>query len=191
MIFISAGHHQKAKGASYKNIAEFDETVLWQKKIAMYLDPDTFILVPSGRLGDKICFINEQILASSSGPHIAIEIHFNMAWKDTDEDGEVDIDEYLGRGSETLYYPNSHNGKHLAEMLQAKLSIIYGPNRGAKEGWYQMNPAKGPDRFLSKTNCPALIIEPEFIHNYEKIVEGRLAGCKIIADTLKTMMYGD
>ena len=173
MIFVSAGHHQDAKGASFEGANEFDEALFWQLEI-LHLLGSLAMPVPSSRLGSKIQYINDT-LRDLIGPHLAIEIHFNS------DPGRQ------GRGSETLYYPKSHIGKDFANQIQEQLSIIYGPNRGAKEGWYQMNPEKGPDYFLAKTNCPALIIEPEFIHNYEKIREGRSAGCKVIADTLKKL----
>ncbi|MCK5601799.1 hypothetical protein KAR91_08025, partial [Candidatus Pacearchaeota archaeon] len=75
-------------------------------------------------------------------------------------------------------------GKQLATHIQEKLSLVYAPNRGAKEGWYRMNKKNGPDFFLKRTACTSIIIEPEFVHNAEKIREGREAGCKLISDVL-------
>ncbi len=170
MIFISAGHNPKAKGASYLDFNEYDEAVLWQQEIVELLG-DQAIAVPTGTLGSKVRFINKEIL-NNVGLHIAIEIHFNADSK------------RAGKGSETLYPPNSHLDEQLANQIQSKLSIIFGPNRGVKPGWYQMNPAKGPDYFLARTNCSALIIEPEFVHNSEKIIEARTPGCQVVANSL-------
>ena len=187
MIFISPGHHQKRKGASYGDFTEFDEAMLWQIKLMDLLTRERAIAVPSGGLRSKIAFINNK-MTEFQGPHIAIEIHFNMDWNDFNEDGKVDPNEYVGKGSETLYYPKSNAGKQFAEQIQDQLSIVFPPNRGAKEGWYQMNPDKGPDYFLAKTNCPALIIEPEFVHHKDKIVEARDIACHIIAQELLSIV---
>ncbi len=178
MLFISAGHNPKAKGATFKDFNEYDEAVLWREQIVDLLGADKAMAVPTGTLGSKVRFINKEI-SYARGPHIAIEIHFNSD------------PQRAGKGSETLYYPKSRRGQQLAISMQDKLSIIFGPNRGAKEGWYQMNPAKGSDYFLARTNCPALIIEPEFVHNAEKIIEARVPGCTIVANSLLEMTRGN
>jgi len=182
MILVSIGHHQYSKGASFKSFNEFDEAKLWAPLIAENLG-SLGIVVPVGNLRKKVKYIN-QVCDNTPERNIAIEIHFNMAWGDKNHDGNVDDDEYLGRGSESLYYPGSHTGKELAEQIQTALSIPYPPNRGAKEGWYKMNKANGPDFFLKHTHCTSVIVEPEFVHHADKIEEGRDVGCKLIADAL-------
>jgi len=170
MFLISAGHHQYAKGAMYEDFNEFDEAVIWQRKICEYLG-DRARAVPHGKLWEKVHFIN-----SIPGAEIAVEIHFNSA---VDADGK-----HIGRGCETLYYPGSREGLLVSEAVQSKLSCVYPPSRGAKEGWYKMNKANGPDFFLAKTRCTAIIVEPEFVHNADKIIEARDAGCTMIAKAL-------
>lgn len=187
MIFISPGHHQSSKGASYGDFTEFDEAVLWQIKLMDLLTRERAIAVPPGRLRDKVDFINLK-MTEFPGPHVAIEIHFNMVWIDFNEDGKVDPNEYVGDGSETLYYPQSDYGKELATRIQERLSMVFPPNRGAKEGWYQMNPKNKPDYFLAKTNCPALIIEPEFVHHKDKIIEARDVACHVISQELLSIV---
>jgi hypothetical protein len=61
-------------------------------------------------------------------------------------------------------------------------------DRGAKEGWYQMNPQKGPDYFLKATNCTALILEPEFIEHRDRIVGKREDGARAIADAIEEIV---
>ncbi len=176
MILISAGHHAYKKGARFNGWYEYDETKIWASLIAYYIGKGAMV-VPNGMLEEKINFINKY------DAKIAIEIHFNSA---KDKDGSN-----VGNGSETLYFPNSTKGKEYAEKIQDSLAKVFPPNRGAKEGWYQMNPKKGPDRFLARTNCTALIIEPDFIHRSEIIIGNREEACSLIAETLVKILEGE
>jgi hypothetical protein len=47
-----------------------------------------------------------------------------------------------------------------------------------------MEPKNGPDYFLAKTNCTALIIEPEFIDNIDILAENQDECCEAIASAL-------
>jgi N-acetylmuramoyl-L-alanine amidase len=187
MILISAGHHPSMPGACYGGFCEHGEAVKWADRIVDILGDDKAMAVPVGALRGKIDFINRQ------RPSIAVEIHFNSAkiWKDKDRDGEIDPDElvHIGRGCETLYYPGSNSGKDAAIAVQELIAEIFAPDRGAKEGYYQMNKAKGPDFFLAKTRCTAIIIEPEFIDNKETITGNREAGCIAIAEALLSLLH--
>jgi len=187
MIFVSAGHNKNKQGASYSNngyeLTEFMISTKWADLITHILD-DKASRVPNGTLTNKVKFINNFAEKDS----IAIEIHFNSykKWKDLNGDGVVDAGEMiaLGRGSETLYMPNSKAGKDAALTVQANLGHLMKPDRGIKEGWYQMNPSKGADYFLRETDCTALIIEPEFIDNVEEINQNMNAACHVIANAL-------
>lgn len=182
-IFVSCGHNKDRQGASYKDVTEFILADKWADLIVMLLGKKG-IRVPNGRLKDKVNFIN-QVTPTDV---VAVEIHFNSAkkWKDLDGDGVVDANEIIavGRGSETLYMPNSIKGKEAATIIQSSLGHLMQPDRGVKEGWYQMNPEKGADYFLRKTNCTALIIEPEFIDNIAEINQNMYAACNVIASSL-------
>lgn len=178
MIFVSAGHHMEAKGAAFKQYNEFDEVKLWQSLIVNYLGDDA-MAVPPGTLKQKTTFINSWSVNSYD---IAVEVHLN-ADPDADRPGDP-----VARGSETLYFPGSQRGLAVAETIQHDLSAIFPPNRGAKEGYYRMNPANGPDWFLRKTRCTAVIVEPEFIENIEQVViPKRELACQTIATTLKIL----
>jgi N-acetylmuramoyl-L-alanine amidase len=159
MIFISAGHHPSAPGATYERFVEHDEAVIWAEIMVDGLG-DNGALVPTGVLKSKVDYINSRIMDGD----VAIEIHFNSAMKDG---------EHVGRGSETLYYPGSEDGEELAETVQSALREVFPPDRGIKEGWYHMDPERGADFFLAKTKCPALIIEPDFVHRSDLIIERR------------------
>lgn len=183
MKFISCGHNQAKQGASYKDVTEFILADKWADLIVELLGEDA-IRVPNGTLTEKVKFIN----GLQPNGNIAVEIHFNSykKWKDLNGNGIVDAGEIiaLGKGSETLYMPNSIKGKAAAEHMQSHLGRLMQPDRGAKEGWYQMNPDKGADYFLHATNCTALIIEPEFIDNLEEINHNMKTACEVIAAAL-------
>ena len=174
MIFISAGHYPSQPGAKFERFVEHDEAMIWATMLVSELADRgrNVALVPTGVLKEKVNFINSRIMNGD----VAIEIHFNAA-RNADN-------EPVGRGSETLYYPGSTNGKTLAEKCQSVLAEFFEPDRGVKEGWYRMNPDNGPDFFLAKTKCPAVILEPEFVHRADRIHEHRDAVVKALAEAL-------
>lgn len=182
MIYISSGHHEKAQGAKFNDVTEYHFTTEWADLLSKLID---CVRVPNGTLSNKVAFIND----SAEKGDIAIEIHFNSAkmWKDQNANGVIDDGEMVnvGRGSETLYYPGSKTGQSLAEKVQQSLSKVLPPNRGAKKGYYQMNPEKGADYFLERTKCTAIIIEPEFIDNLDKIMDNKETAYEAIAQALK------
>lgn len=175
MIFISAGHYPSAPGAKWERFIEYDEAVIWADMICAGID--TSMRVPTGVLKNKVNFINERIMNGD----IAIEIHFNAA-RDSNNNP-------IGRGCETLYYPGSEKGKELAELCQTVLAAHYPPDRGVKEGWYRMDPSKGADFFLAKTKCPAVILEPEFVHRSDIIEENREEAIIDLVNAIK-LRYG-
>lgn len=174
MIIIFAGHHPAAPGASYNGFAEHDEAVRWIDLIDAYLDPTICIKGPVGALTMKTNFVNKR------QPRIAMDLHFNAA---VNAEGE-----HVGRGSETLYYPGSKLGKSVADFVQTRLCTVCPPDRGIKEGYYRMDPKFGPDWFLARTSCPAIIVEPDFIHRKEEIQRARTAACEAIAVGLRNAL---
>lgn len=174
VIFVSAGHHPDAPGACYEGICEHEEALHWASLIA-YQCNGSAVVVPPGILRSKVAFINSWPSARES---IAIEVHFNSD------------PSRAGKGSETLYHPASVRGKELAETLANALGNIYPPGRGAKEGWYRLDRNRGPNYFLAKTLPAAVIIEPEFMHNYQAIVASRARACASIAGILRGFLHG-
>jgi hypothetical protein len=182
MILISAGHHEAAQGAQFKGCTEWKEAVKWKDLIIETIGAHKSHGVPSGTLSEKVKFINER------HPWMAVEIHFNAAVDSTGKN--------IGRGCETLYHPGSVKGKIIAEEVQGFLHQLFPPDRGAKEGWYKMDrPGQVDypgdvdgdetiDYFLRKTSCPAVIIEPEFIHHTISYQHKRTHGCELIAAAL-------
>ena len=171
MIFISAGHYPSAPGAKWERFIEHDEAIIWQRMLCELLGKKSLV-VPVGILRDKISFINERVMNGD----IALEIHFNAA-RDSNNNP-------IGRGCETLYYPGSEAGKHIATLCQDALSTLFPPDRGVKEGWYRMDPKRGPDFFLVRTKCSAVIIEPEFVHRSDIITENREEAINNLASIL-------
>lgn len=172
-IFVSAGHHAEKQGARHRWFKEYPEALHWQNCLVYHLGTDA-AAVPAGYLAKKVAFINDH----GTRRDLAVEVHFNAA---VDEDGNP-----VGRGSETLYHPGSEAGRRAAERVQATLATHFRPDRGVKEGYYQMDPSNGPDYFLARIPMPALILEPGFIHHHEELTELREAACRDLAETLRS-----
>jgi len=179
LILLSAGHYPQAPGACNPSWCEHEEAQRWVWALAHILREQTHIqFVPTGTLTQKVKWINGY---KGEPITIAAEIHFN-----SDPTSQ-------GKGSETLYCPGSVNGKKAAELVQWHLGTLMVPNRGAKEGWYRMDKPghidypgdiegdEKPDYFLKATRPAAIILEPEFIHNAEKIQSNRNDACQLIA----------
>lgn len=179
MIAISIGHYRAAPGACWDGLCEFEIAEQWGRLITEELQFRTAVtLIAPGKLPAKVKEIN------SIRATIAMEIHFNAAGG-------------RGRGTETLYMPGSAKGKQAAELVQhGMVEVMRTRDRGVKEGWYKMDRPgikdypgdvegdEQPDYFLRKTNCPAIIIEPEFIHNYYKYEDMVEDTCSVIAGQL-------
>ena len=176
MILVSAGHNPSRKGAHFGNFYEHDEAVLWRDKIIKSLGRYG-VSVPTGSLEEKVGFIN------NNDPTLAIEIHFNAA------PGGYNVNSKKWSGSLTLYNPGSKSGKILATEVQSGLDDIFGKHwHGVMEGWYKMDKESGvKDYFLNKTSCPAIIVEPEFIHHEDIIINNRDEACAHITYSLMYM----
>lgn len=155
-VALSAGHHPGEKGAEWNGVTEYPLTAEWAREVGNQLLHKT---LPDGRL------VNVTYAPQTTLPYkvkainfrtdikLAVEIHFNSD------------PAHKGVGSETLYMPGSAAGLKAARTIQNQLWQVVAPDRGAKPGYYQMNPANQADYFLRATNCPAVIIEPTFIHD--------------------------
>lgn len=174
-VYIAAGHYPLAPGAGVDGFYEHDEANRWLDEM-FKLDPDGRVLIriPTGQLKAKTDFVNTRCSAEND---VAVELHFN-AFKDPV------TGERKGSGCVTLYMPGSEAGAHLANACQDVLKIHFPPDRGIVEGWYRGNEEKGPYFFLAHTKCPAVILEPEFIHHRELIQSKRVEVAQALAVTL-------
>ena len=180
MILVSAGHYLQAQGASWNGHTEWPQAVLWRDLLVTYLQ-DLGEKVPSVNLRDKVEYIN------AANAVCAVEIHFNSA-----KVGGV----HVGSGCETLYHPGSIRGQQLAFRAHRALQNNFSPDRGIKAGWYKMDRPgvvdydgdvdgdETIDYFLRETHCPAIIIEPEFIHRWDLIEHHRARTCMEMAKEL-------
>jgi hypothetical protein len=172
VIFVSAGHYPRVPGVWWRGIREHDECVPWMGALARLL-PNS-VIVPTGPLQDKIAWVN----ARARFEDIVVEVHLNAA-----PSGQP-------RGSETLHFPGSIRGKHLAELIQSRLAYAFSPNRGAKPGYVQGDPDRGILALLKRTRCTSVIVEPEFIYWPEHYRGSREAGCAAIAGALRDFYDG-
>lgn len=178
VVGLSYAHYPEAKGAQYKGFSEHPESIVWAMIIKHELEKQgyTVVVAPVGRLPQKVAWLNKQ------NPEVSIEVHFNGS-----SNAAVN-------GCETLFYPGSKKGRALAAVVHNRYSKKMGNNnRGVKEGWYRMdvpdqidfdgdiNGDERPDYFLERTNCPALIIEPEFISRIHNITTKRCEAATAIA----------
>lgn len=170
-ILVSIGHHADAQGAKHKQLTEYTEATAWASIVLCHLG-DIGIAVPPGTLRQKVAFINEHRIGAS----LAVELHFNAAVNS--------VGENVGDGCEALYYPGSELGKRYATHITEQLGEVLPPNRGAAVGWYRRNPDKGPNYFLSRTSMPAVIVEPEFVHNAGRIRKARCIAAVVLAECL-------
>lgn len=178
-VAVSAGHNPSKVGACHEGFCEYPETEVWRDALTDALTArgiEVFVVDPTG-LTAKVASLN------AANCDMAIEVHFNAC-------GGCGAS-----GAETLYYPGSAKGKVAAELVQAQLCAAMGnKDRGVKEGWYKMDRPgvvdfygdedgdEMPDYFLRKTNCTALIVEPEFVEFSERIVAKRGEACQAMAD---------
>ena len=168
-LLLSAGHNEQAQGAvNGEGFTEWVIATQWVNLIQELIDPIIpCAIVPSGTLNSKVKWINQQ-----PDVLVVVEIHFNS--------------NVNAKGVEALYHPNSKAGARLAKHLTDGFEKrnLFMPNRGPKEGYYQMNPDKPVDFLLRKTNPIACIFEPDFISQKNRIIANKDIACNAIADIL-------
>lgn len=169
-VFLAAGHYPAQPGAGFEGFYEHDEAVRWVARIVeMDADFGYVVEVPTGDLKSKTRFVNTRAQSSD----IAVEIHFNAAANAAGQ--------RVGDGCVTLYMPGSEHGRVLAEECQkALVAAMQNRDRGTVEGWYRGNRERGAYYFLERTRCPAVILEPEFVHHKDIIVGRREAACRTL-----------
>ncbi|MCK5307049.1 MAG: N-acetylmuramoyl-L-alanine amidase [Zetaproteobacteria bacterium] len=172
-VAVSVAHHPASPGACYIDNTEHAESTIWSDLVEKYLRKRGIEVyrAPVGGLITKVNAINKQYC------DLAIEIHFNSS-----ASGKAS-------GCETLYCPGSVAGRAAASTIQRMLVTTMGnKDRGIKEGWYRMEAGSVVDYFLRKTNCPALILEPEFIQQWGSLTDRRGSGTKVIAEAIAKVL---
>lgn len=177
-VGLSVAHYPKRVGATSCGFSEHYESEVWTLLVKKALEGRgvEVVVAPVGGLTSKVAWLNKQNV------DVALEIHFN---------GSVNP---KVSGCETLYYPGSKKGARFASIVHSCYEVFMGnKNRGVKEGWYRMDRPhvvdypedkegdEKPDYFLKKTNCPALILEPDFISQIENITKKRFTASAKIA----------
>lgn len=190
-VALSVAHYPERKGACYAGVCEHHESKMWTNTLQGLLEHMGYRVyrAPVGKLPLKVQSINAQ------NCDLAIEIHFNAC-------GDCGAS-----GTETLYCPGSTKGKLAAQCIQSSLvKALQRSDRGVKEGWYKMDRPgvidwygdeegdEAPDYFLARTNCPALIIEPEFIEIVGRTFQATYGqmmkdGCGAIAGGVVEFFY--
>ena len=172
-VAVSVAHNPARPGACYIDNTEHAESTIWSDLVEKYLRKRSIDVyrVPVGGLKAKVRDINAQYC------DLAIEIHFNSSVS-----GKAS-------GCETLYCPGSVGGLAAARIVQHRLAEAMGNrDRGVKEGWYRMEVGGTIDYFLRETNCPALILEPEFIQQWKSLTDRRGSGTKVIAEAVAKVL---
>lgn len=177
-VGLSIAHYPKKVGAEFCGFSEHYESEVWTFLVKKALEAQgvEVVIAPIGGLKKKVAWLNKQNV------DVALEIHFNGSLNP-----EIN-------GCETLFYPGSKKGERLASIVHSCYKIFMcNRDRGVKEGWHLMdypqvvdypgdeNGDETPDYFLKKTNCPALILEPDFISQISNITEKRFIACVKIA----------
>lgn len=176
-IALSAGHFPQAPGACFGGRCEHETAAEWMALIAQHLvDEAEVFAVPTGPLARKIAAVN------AARCDVALEVHFNGC-------GNCGA-----HGAETLYFPGSARGEALALAVHGAM-VHAGSmrDRGVHEGWLRRDAPGVVDYpgdvdgdeamagWLAQTNCPAVIVEPEFIEQYHRVADDRVAICRAIA----------
>lgn len=192
MILLSAGHNHENRGACTAKMTEYPETLLWANQVQAALEKMGIesAIAPVGTLKEKVKWVNA--MCKKHSVEMAVEFHFNSA--------KVKRGQPKPAGSETLYYPGSKAGKAIAKALQEAVVSRKVKDRGIKEGWYQQDKPgvvdyhgdkdgdESPLYFLEKTQCPAIIMEPEFIQNADKIIKMRKGTWQAIANAISGLV---
>lgn len=185
LVGLSVAHYPRKVGADFCGFNEHNESKVWVLLVEQALRElgVDVVSAPVGGLRDKVAWLN------GHNPLVAVEIHFNGSVNPTIS------------GCETLFYPGSKKGLILANTVHRAYKDVMGNrDRGVKEGWYRMDRPmivdyagdvegdETPDYFLKKTNCPAIILEPDFIAQVSNITTKRFDACIKIAKGIQTYL---
>ena len=144
-VFINPGHGGDDCGAVGNGLKERDVVLSIGKRVETYLQAVgyTVKLFQYDGLGE-ICAD-----ANNWRADLFVSIHCNAATGNA-------------KGTETIFYEHSANGKKLADCIQQQIISSLGTvNRGLKS-----KIGDGYDAYVTKyTNCPAVLVECAFIDN--------------------------
>lgn len=187
VVVLSVAHCKNAPGACWKGLEEYSQSEKWSLAVSTLLSQKGILcrLIYGTSLNDKI----QQVNKVEEDIVLAMEIHFNAC-------GGCGAS-----GTETLYYPGSTKGKQYAQIFQDHLCQgLSTLDRGIKEGWLK---GDEPDKvdypgdvpgdevmagFLKFTKCTALILEPEFIEQTDKMNQHAVTGPQAIADAVEEIV---
>lgn len=159
-IVTDSGHGGRDPGASGNGIVEKDIVLEFGKLLTAELKTKG-LLVGTTRDKDVYVGINERAnIANRKGSKIFVSIHANAFTNPS------------AQGVETLYHPNSVEGKKLAGLVQSGIldTGLYTANRGIK--------SRANLGVLNQTKMPAILVELAFLTNKED------------SDILKTQLKG-
>ena len=155
-VLFSVGHYPEAQGATVPGamLAKHElvtEHVL-MTQLAWYtmthMGTSEYLTISSLKLSEKIEMVNgfSYILKQDNEPHFAMEIHVNAGG---------------GRGISCYHYHGNHTTRRMAKSILTPFregGLL--PIRGIKGGGDSDSGSLG---WLSKTSCPALLLEVGFI----------------------------
>ncbi len=150
---LVVGHRKSAKGAVSTDggVAEFDFNSELAAEIKKRVTKARVQIVFRTNTTDGLKKLPAKV--NALGPHFILSLHCNAFNK-------------VARGTETLFFHTSANGKKLAKIVQSQLlGALRLKNRGVRE-------KKETDRgahLLKFTKAPCVICEPFFIDNNEDL----------------------
>jgi N-acetylmuramoyl-L-alanine amidase len=150
---LVVGHRKSAKGAvsADGNVAEFDFNSELAAEIKKRVTKARVKIVFRANTTDGLRKLPAKV--NAVGPHLILSLHCNAFNK-------------IAKGTETLFFHTSANGKKLAKIVQTQLlNALELRNRGIRE-------KKEADRgahLLKFTKAPCVICEPFFIDNDEDL----------------------
>jgi N-acetylmuramoyl-L-alanine amidase len=184
VVAISPGHYAAYKGVAKNGYIEYDEVSRIVEILKNKFDLERYrIYIIQGKLEEKVNKINEL------KPDLAVEVHLG------------NTNSSSTRGSRSFHMLNDKKSECLSEtLLSSCVDLLKTENKGSWVGWFKkVSPsmANSPnvpvpgfkpkvDLFLSKTTCPAALIEPYYISSssdceyfkdkYEEIADAIIQG---------------
>lgn len=170
-VIISIAHGPHGDQAIDGLFNEYTLSLMWSTFLELELKRREI----SCRVINLQIFTTKARVINRNKPKLCLEIHFN------------DFKDPTVEGAETLYDPGSYRGGIYARIMQEQISQLPNRDRGIKEGWYRGREGHRI-HFLHSTSPPALIIEPGFISEREKLIEMAPMGMVLIANAIEAIL---